>query len=59
LLDDYDHQRISAPKIAGRRIPVHMIDYAEALRIIERLRDRFGASSAFGMEKDNSCRISS
>jgi hypothetical protein len=56
LLDDYDHQRISAPKISGRKIPVHMIDYAEALRITERLRDRFGASSAFGMERTTACK---
>ncbi|MBE3142647.1 MAG: virulence RhuM family protein [Planctomycetes bacterium] len=52
LLDDYDHQRIpAAPVQKGRANP---ISYVEAQRIIEQLREKFGASEIFGREKDNS-----
>ncbi|MBE3044424.1 virulence protein RhuM/Fic/DOC family protein [Candidatus Bathyarchaeota archaeon] len=52
LLDDYDHQRIpAAPVQKGRANP---ISYVEAQRIIERLREKFGASDIFGREKDDS-----
>ena len=52
LLDDYDHERVAKPASAG---PVtHALDYHEALRIVEQLRSRFGASGIFGLEKDNS-----
>jgi prophage maintenance system killer protein len=50
LLDDYDHQRVSKPPAGG---PVtHPLGYDEALRIVARLRERFGASAVFGVEKD-------
>ncbi len=50
LLDDYDHQRVSKPATGG---PVtHPLGYDEALRIVARLRERFGASAMFGVEKD-------
>ena len=52
LLDDYDHQRIpAAPVQKGRANP---ISYEEAQRIIQRLREKFGASGLFGVEKDKS-----
>ena len=52
LLDDYDHQRIpAAPVHKGR---VNPISYDEARTIIERLRQKFGASALFGQEKDAS-----
>ncbi|MBE3117980.1 MAG: virulence protein RhuM/Fic/DOC family protein [Candidatus Atribacteria bacterium] len=52
LLDDYDHQRIpAAPVQKGRANP---ISYVEAQRIIEQLREKFGASEIFGREKDDS-----
>lgn len=52
LLDDYDHQRIpAAPVQKGRANP---ISYVEAQRVIERLREKFGASDIFGREKDDS-----
>jgi len=50
LLDDYDHQRVQAPKTAGRT--VFILSYDEALRIVAQLRDRFSESSVFGVEKD-------
>ena len=52
LLDDYDHQRVAKPKSAGA--VTHTLGHAEALRIVEQLRSRFGASDIFGVEKDNS-----
>ena len=52
LLDDYDHQRVTA-------LPTHPdqavgISYEEALEIIGQLREKFGASALFGREKDDS-----
>lgn len=52
LLDDYDHRRIpAAPVQKGRAVP---ISYDEARSVIERLREKFGASALFGQEKDDS-----
>lgn len=50
LLDDYDHQRVKEIGSGGKVI--HMIDYDEALRVVDELRNRFGESSLFGVEKD-------
>ncbi|MFZ5491628.1 MAG: RhuM family protein [Pseudomonadota bacterium] len=50
LLDDYDHQRIARPAAGGQ--VTHPLGYDEALRIVARLRERFGASAVFGVEKD-------
>jgi prophage maintenance system killer protein len=50
LLDDYDHQRVKKPEASGRVI--HPLEYKEALRIVDRLRDQFGESTIFGVEKD-------
>jgi prophage maintenance system killer protein len=52
LLDDYDHQRLTA--LAHGRKTAHALDYDEALRIVGRLRERFGGSGLFGKEKDAS-----
>jgi len=46
LLDDYDHQRVAAAPPGGRL--VHPLGTEEALRIVERLRERFGAGSLVG-----------
>lgn len=52
LLDDYDHQRVpAAPVQKGEARP---ISYEEARRLIERLREKFGAPAIFGQEKDDS-----
>lgn len=52
LLDDYDHQRVAAT--ATFAAPAIGISYEEALTIISQLREKFGASSLFGLEKDDS-----
>lgn len=50
LLDDYDHQRVSKPEAPGQVI--HPLEYEEALRIVDQLRDEFAESTVFGVEKD-------
>lgn len=50
LLDDYDYQRVSAPP-ANEKM-TSPLSYPEALRIVERLRERFGGSPLFGRQKD-------
>ena len=50
LLDDYDHQRVSKPDASGE--VVHPLEYEEALRIVDRLRNEFAESPIFGVEKD-------
>ncbi|TFG53290.1 MAG: Fic/DOC family protein [Candidatus Aminicenantes bacterium] len=52
LLDDYDHKRIPKAEIAIG--PAKGISYEEALEIIDRLREKFGAAGLFGREKDQS-----
>jgi len=54
LLDDYDHQRVSAAGVTHEG--VHAVEYDEAVRIVERLRERYDASELFGREKDNGLR---
>ncbi len=52
LLDDYDHQRVAAQAThAGLAIG---ISYDEARGVIVQLREKFGASALFGLEKDES-----
>ena len=52
LLDDYDHQRVSALKTGNKAR--YTLTYEEAVGIVERLREKFGDSTLFGREKDNS-----
>ena len=52
LLDDYDHQRVPAASV--QKGEVKAVSHEEALRIIVRLREKFGASPIFGQEKDES-----
>jgi death-on-curing family protein len=51
LLDDYDHERVQTPPATKKRI--FMFSHAEALRIVDQLRQRFDGSALFGIEKDN------
>lgn len=51
LLDDYDHQRVAKPKPgAAARYTLRPED---ARRIVGQLRQRFGGSAVFGVEKDH------
>ncbi len=52
LLDDYDHERLSAPK--GIRTSVYEITYEDALSIIEAMKTKFNDSGLVGREKDKS-----
>ncbi|GJL67327.1 MAG: hypothetical protein NPIRA05_22980 [Nitrospirales bacterium] len=49
LLDDYDHQRLPVPR-AGNRTR-YALTYAEALSIVDRLRERFRARPSSVREK--------
>lgn len=52
LLDDYDHQRVAA-QATGTGLAAG-ISYDEARGVIGQLREKFGASDLFGLEKDDS-----
>ena len=52
LLDDYDHQRVTVP--ATKSGTVKHLAYDEARRIADSLGRKFGTSSLFGREKDDS-----
>lgn len=56
LLDDYDHHRV-AP-VSGKTGGVLGIDYDAAVGAIARLKEKFAASTHFGVEKDESLRSS-
>lgn len=52
VLDDYDHQRVRLGEVSPG--PVAVLDFDEARQVIARMGERFGASSLFGREKDDS-----
>jgi prophage maintenance system killer protein len=52
LLDDYDHQRVAVSGTTPG--DVKPLAYDEARRIVDHLGEKFGASSLFGKEKDDS-----
>lgn len=52
LLDDYDHERVTARDTTVRAVAP--VPYDEVRRIIERLRAQFSAGELFGTEKDKS-----
>lgn len=54
ILDDYDHQRVRPIRLT--RAEAVGIEYDEAMRIIGQMRAKFGGSSLFGREKDDSLR---
>ncbi|CAM3307793.1 virulence protein RhuM/Fic/DOC family protein [Aequorivita lipolytica] len=56
ILDDYDHQKLSK-KVTDKDV-TFSIDYIEAIKAIEQLRKKFGGSSLFGNEKDQSFKSS-
>ena len=56
ILDKYDHQQLSVEGTTSTSLFV--IDYVDAKKAIFDLKDKFGGSSLFGNEKDQSFRSS-
>ncbi len=56
ILDDFDHQKLS--KTVTDRTVTFRIDYNKAIKAIQQLREKFGGSSLFGNEKDQSFKSS-
>lgn len=56
FLDDYDHQKLQ--KRTSNQKVTYKIGYTEAIKAISILRDKFGGSSLFGNEKDQSFKSS-
>lgn len=52
ILDDFDHQRLTAPK--GTKKTKYKLTYEEARKIIEQMRIKFRDSALVGQEKDKS-----
>ncbi len=56
VLDRYDRQTLELPKKLGKE--KYKITYAEAIKIINGLKEKFGGSSIFGRERDQSFKSS-
>lgn len=56
ILDKYDHQQLTIEGTTAKEL--FIIDYNEAKRAIYDLKDKFGGSSLFGNEKDESFKSS-
>ena len=52
ILDDFDHQRLAAPK--GTKKSKYKLTYKDARNIIEQMKIRFKDSALVGQEKDKS-----
>lgn len=52
ILDKYDHQQLTVEGTADQQLFV--VTYAEAMQAIKDLKHKFGGSSLFGNEKDDS-----
>jgi prophage maintenance system killer protein len=52
LLDDYDHQRMKIEKTSKDEL--FRIDYQASKKVVKKLKEKFGGSSLFGKEKDQS-----
>ena len=52
ILDDYDHDRLSAPK--GIKKVKYKMNYKKAVLVIEQMKEKFKDSDLVGKEKDNS-----
>ena len=52
VLDKYDHQVLEIHATTSTEL--YIITYDEAMLVIKGLRDKFGGSSLFGNEKDES-----
>lgn len=56
ILDDYDHDRLAAPKGVKRKST--LLSYEEAKEIIAAMKRKFHDSALVGLEKDNSFKSS-
>jgi prophage maintenance system killer protein len=56
LLDQYDYQNLKIQGTSGKE--TYRLDYDEAIRQIELVRQKYGNSNLFGREKDRSLRSS-
>ncbi|OGX08854.1 MAG: cytochrome C biogenesis protein CycH [Omnitrophica WOR_2 bacterium GWA2_37_7] len=56
ILDDFDHQKLEAPK--GTKRSRYKITYEKALTIIESMKKEFSSSGLVGLEKDDSFKSS-
>jgi len=52
VLDDYDHGRIAIKSATAKES--YQLTYDEGMRLIQEMRQKFGGSSLFGHEKDES-----
>ncbi|MBF0484326.1 MAG: virulence protein RhuM/Fic/DOC family protein [Candidatus Omnitrophica bacterium] len=52
VLDDYDHGRVQIKSATAKES--YQLNYAEGINIIQQMRQKFGGSSLFGHEKDES-----
>ncbi len=52
VLDDYDHGRIQIKSATAKES--YQLTYNEGRRLIQQMREKFGGSSLFGQEKDES-----
>ncbi len=52
VLDDYDHGRIKIKSATAKES--YQLSYDEGIRLIQQMRPKFGGSSLFGHEKDQS-----
>lgn len=52
VLDDYDHGRIAIKSATAKKS--YQLTYDEGMRLIQQMRQKFGGSSLFGNEKDES-----
>ena len=52
VLDDYDHGRIQIKSATAKEC--YRLTYDEGIRLIQQMRQKFGGSSLFGHEKDES-----
>jgi prophage maintenance system killer protein len=52
VLDDYDHGRIQIKSATAKE--AYQLTYDEGMRLIEQMRQKFGGSTLFGHEKDQS-----
>lgn len=52
VLDDYDHGRINIKSSTAKE--AYQLNYDQGKRLVEQMRQKFGGSSLFGHEKDES-----